>query len=534
MNSKRDSAVPVILVVDDEPSICWGLEKLLTGSAMPTKTKFDVVTASSAEEGLAKAAERNVALVVLDVRLPGEDGISALPKFRAATDDAPIIVMTAFGDLQTAVSAIQGGATDYLTKPFSLDAALVACKQALRRHFRDDADDSSTSDDASGTESQVSAEDDQALQTAAAMLVGRSPAMQQVFRQIALVADSDLSVLITGETGTGKELVAAAIHRHSRRCDRPYLAVAPATFSETVVESELFGHVKGAFTGANEDRKGLFELADGGTVLLDEIGDLNRSTQVKLLRVIEQGEFTAVGDVRPRRCDVRIIAATNRDLQTAIDDGSFREDLMYRLAAVSIRLPPLRQRHGDLPLLCEYFLRRLGYPDAGKAIDAGLQRQLELRPWDGNVRELRNAVEHASVIARGRPLTLDDFPPPQTARNAPWAVQSDPYGSGGPGYDVADGTHESSPLDSPLAQAAETWTRQQLDSSGQDNIDDLHERLLAATEPAVLKVVLEHTDGNRAAAAKILGIHRGTLRDRIKRYGEDTADDDGNEPGRQE
>jgi two-component system, NtrC family, nitrogen regulation response regulator GlnG len=462
----------VVIVVDDEPAICWGFQRLLAGHG------HRVVTASSAEEGLGVAAtESNVALIILDVRLPGIDGITALPKFRDATGGAPVVVMTAFGDLETAVSAVRGGASDYLTKPFTLESASKVCLRAIRP-------------DRGG---EVLANEEVSAVTS---LVGRSPAMQQVFRQIALVADSDLSVMVTGETGTGKELVAAAIHRHSKRADQPYLAIAPATLSETILESELFGHVKGAFTGAADTRAGLFQLADGGTVLLDEIGDLNRAAQVKLLRVIEQGEFTPVGDVRPRKCNVRVIAATNRDLTAAVAEGDFREDLLYRLAAVSIRVPPLRDRREDIPLLCQHFLSRLGYPNAAEAMDADLAEQLGKRNWNGNVRELRNAVEHASVIARGRPLRIDDFP-----------ISQDTLFVG----------HDVSPT---LDRMIEKWTQSQLDAAADAPIEDLHERLLAAVEPAALKVVLQHTGGNRAAAAQLLGIHRGTLRERIKRYGD--------------
>ena len=469
MNRKSPS---VVLVVDDEPSICWGFERLLGEQG------HQVITASSAEEGLQRAAEYDLSLVLLDVRLPGMDGITALPKFREVSGDAPVVVMTAFGDLETAVGAVRNGACDYLTKPFRLEDAARTCRQALRSRAINS--------------SEVPLDDDATTDTSA--LVGRSSAMQQVFRQIALVADSELSVLITGETGTGKELVAAAIHRHSQRHDRAYIPVSPVTLNESVIESELFGHVKGAFTGASDNRKGLFELADGGTVLLDEIGDLPMSAQVKLLRVIEQGEFTAVGDIRPRKCDVRVIAATNRDLQESVDEGSFREDLLYRLAAVSIRLPPLRQRVEDIELLCEFFLRRLGYPSAKSAIDRDLAQMLMARPWWGNVRELRNAVEHASVVARGRPLEVSDFPDPQSGRS-----------------DRSTNTRVSTDA------AIETWSREQIAAT--DNVGDLYDRFLSATEPALLRVVLEATGGNRAAAAELLGIHRGTLRERLKKHG---------------
>ena len=475
----KSDAPSVVLVVDDEPSICWGFERLLGQQG------HTVLTASSAEEGLEYAAQHDLSLILLDVRLPGMDGITALPQFRQASGDAPVVVMTAFGDLETAVGAVRGGACDYLTKPFKLDQADRICRQAMRKRTSVSNDEQP---DAESPPPDVS------------VLVGRSSEMQQVFRQIALVADSDLSVLITGETGTGKELVAAAIHRHSRRHEQAYIAVAPVTFSESVIESELFGHVKGAFTGAAEDRKGLFELANEGTVLLDEIGDLPLAAQVKLLRVIEQGEFTAVGDVRPRKCDVRVVAATNRDLRQAVEEGTFREDLLYRLAAVSIQVPPLRHRPEDIPLLCEFFLRRLGYPAPGSAMDRELVQQLEQRPWWGNVRELRNAVEHASVIARGRPLNATDFPAPQTGRREQSSGSS-------------EHTHA----------AVEAWTQARLDAADATP-DDLYDRFLAATEPALLRVVLQHTGGNRAAAAELLGMHRGTLRERLKKYAIERSD----------
>lgn len=477
-----NSATHTILVVDDEPSICWGFERLLSEQG------HVVLTASSAEEGLEKAEEQRIDLLVLDVRLPGEDGISALPRFRNAIGDAPVVIMTAFGDLETAVAAIHGGANDYLTKPFKLEDASRVCEAMLLQSRQSGRPDFDTAD----------------LEPAdAAMLVGRSPAMQQVFRRIALVADSELSVLITGETGTGKELVAAAIHRHSRRRDESYVPIAPVSLSESVIESELFGHVKGAFTGAADARKGLFELADGGSVFLDEIGDLPMATQVKLLRVIEQGEFTAVGDLRCRKCDVRVIAATNRNLKFGVEDKTFREDLLYRLSAVAIELPPLRKRKEDIPLLCEYFLRRLGYPCAATAISPPLMEQLQGRKWFGNVRELRNAVEHASVMARGRIFELNDFPvPQQRSRN-------------GGGEQVAS-----------LDALVETWAREQLTVAADGSPDDLYDRMVSATEPALLRVVLEHTGGNRAAAAQLLGMHRGTLRDRIRRYESDESRDD--------
>jgi two-component system nitrogen regulation response regulator GlnG len=464
-----------VLVVDDEPSICWGFEQMLKAEG------FDVLVASSAEAGLKLANEHRFVLVVLDIRLPGEDGLTALPKFCKAIDEAPVVVMTAFGDLETAVRAVQQGASDYLTKPFPLEQARQTCLKAIRQSEK--------------LVKRTAPIDE--IKQASSPLVGTSPAMQQLYRQIALVADSPLAVLIAGETGTGKELVAAAIHRHSRRKEKPYLSVAPVAFSESLFESELFGHVRGSFTGATEDRKGLFELADGGTTLLDEIGDLPIAAQVKLLRVIEQQQYTRVGDVRPRDCDVRILAATHRDLEQAVRDGHFRKDLLYRLGAARIHLPPLRERAEDIPLLCRHFLRQLGHPLAEQAIDDSLAAELQRRPWYGNVRELRHAVEHAAVFARNRVFDRHDFPESQANQQA-----------------------FPKSLDQRLERAVENWIASQLDEQAEPQ-GVLYEKFLAVVEPVMLRIILQSVGGNRAAAAERLGMHRATLRERLRRHGLD-------------
>ncbi|QDS89772.1 Nitrogen regulation protein NR(I) [Rosistilla ulvae] len=470
----------VVLVVDDEPSICWAFEKMLSQQG------HRVLTASSAEEGLLLAAEHSPALVLLDVRLPKEDGITALPKFLKATNNAAVIVMTAFGDLDTAVNAIRNGASDYLIKPFRLADAQRTCRQALRA--------------ALDRRSQPATP--QPMPSGQQVLVGQSPAMQQAFRQIALVAASDLSVLITGETGTGKELVAAAIHRNSQRADKPYIPIAPVALNPDLIESELFGHAKGAFTGATDDRAGLFEQAQGGTILLDEIGDLPLAAQVKLLRVLEQGEYSRVGDLRVRHANVRIIAATNCDLHHAVQEGTFREDLYYRLTGVRIHLPPLRQRPEDIPLLCQHFLSAMDYPGFDAAVDAELVTELQSRPWSGNVRELKNAIQHAAVVARGRALEATDFPPSTPARG-----------------------ETSTSNATTLNDSVTAWARQTIATAKQP-LNDLHAQFLAASEPALLQIAIEHTAGNRAKAAEILGIHRGTLRDRLRAYQMDAPNGD--------
>jgi two-component system, NtrC family, nitrogen regulation response regulator GlnG len=473
----------LVLVVDDEPTICWAFERLLKSAG------HSVVTASSAEEGLRIAAEQKPDVVVLDVRLPKMDGISALPNFLEATDGAPVVVMTAFGDLETAVNAVQNGASDYLIKPFRLEDAERSIRNAIR------ASHSSTQP----------ITPNRGTQNEPIRIVGTSAPIQQAFRQIAFVAASDLSVLITGETGTGKELVAAAIHRHSRRSTAPYFPIAPVALNAELIESELFGHVKGAFTGATSDRAGLFERAEGGTVLLDEIGDLPLGVQVKLLRVLEQGDYCRVGDVQPRKCDVRILAATNCELHSHVAAGRFREDLFYRLNGLHIHLPPLRERVEDIAPLCEYFLQRLNYADGGRAMDSSLLQALQKRDWQGNVRELRNAVEHAAVVARGRPLAIEDFPPPQSAPKRSDAAPSETL-------DEAISRWANARLN-PVGGASEAGISQAVTRDG------LHQDLLAAIEPPLFRMILEHTRGNRAKTAELLGIHRGTLRDKLRLYG---------------
>ncbi len=361
-----------VLIVDDEESICWGLDRLLGESG------HRVTIASSAEEGISAAERERFDLIVLDVRLPGMDGLSAMPRFALAAHKTPIVVITAFGNLDTAVGALGNGAFDYLAKPFDLEQFAAVAERAL----------------AHGRASRLAPSEPFAAD-ASDELVGVSPAMQEVFKRIALVAPTDASVLITGDSGSGKELVARAIHRHSTRAARPFVPVNLASLSPTLVESELFGHVRGAFTGAETGRQGLLELSDGATVFFDEAADIPPSVQVKLLRVLEQHEVTPVGDTRPRKTRFRVIAATNRDLKREFHSGAFRQDLYFRLAVFEIALPPLCRRDDDVALLAQRFLQRMatsGQP-AGNLTERALA-ELKRRRWCGNVRELKNAIEH--------------------------------------------------------------------------------------------------------------------------------------------
>jgi DNA-binding NtrC family response regulator len=460
-----------ILIVDDEASICWAFRESLGDLG------HDVEVAASAEEGLQIAANNNLDVVVLDVRLPGMDGLTAMRTFRDRIGRVPIVVMTAFGNLETAVRALEGGAFDYLVKPFDLDQATSVVKRALENH----------SEHSSGAaRPRIEPEG----------LIGSSPAMQELFKSIALVAPAGVPVLITGESGTGKELVARAIHRHSGRRDGPFLPICLAALSPSLVERELFGHLKGSFTGAVQDRKGLLELANGGTVLLDEIGDIAPTLQVKLLRAIEHGEVTPVGDARPRPTDIRVIAATNRPLGSLMTAGEFREDLFFRLSVFQIHIPPLREHREDIPVLAEHFLRQARLATVTDArIAEDVLAELRARPWTGNVRELRNAIEHAAIVARGQPIRPEHFP-------------------------AVPATRESTPTSNQTRIQADltAWARAAFRERSEAD-STLYERFLELAEPPLLRALLEECGGNRAAAAQILGIHRATLRQKLRKYG---------------
>jgi two-component system, NtrC family, nitrogen regulation response regulator GlnG len=515
-----------VLVVDDEPSICWGLEKVLSEEG------FEVSSAGSAEKGLALAEQMTFDLVLLDVRLPGISGIESLQSFHRATGKAPIIVMSAFGDLETAVQVVKQGACDYLHKPFGLDEVLSSCRKAFRtQQVRRPGSQRPLAPSGS--------QGDSVRVPKSPQLVGRSAAMQRVFRQIALVADSDLSVLITGETGTGKELVAAAIHRHSLRSERPYVPLAPVALSPSLLESELFGHVRGSFTGATEDRAGLFETASGGTILLDEIGDLPLAVQVKLLRVLEQGQYCRVGEINSRPCNVRILSATHHDLRRGVTDGKFRQDLLFRLSAVELNLPPLRERIEDIEPLAIHFLELLGYPDPEAAISSQLIAHLQNYSWPGNVRELRNSLERAAVLARGRALDVTDFPfrePPVTRPSSvgggaehaaarvvesvhQWARQTLSIPPDRSTLNMASGVSaggEPASLESGSSEPDRSDTVR--GDAVRGNKVSVYEEFLSLAEPPLLKAALEAANGNRSAASEILGMHRTTLRERLRKY----------------
>ncbi len=469
-----------ILVVDDEEAVCWALGRALSGEG------HTVDVAASAEEAFAHAAARRPDAIILDVRLPGLDGLSALDRLRPLSGDAPVIVITAFGNLATAVRAVEGGAFDYLTKPFDLDHALAAVASALERR---------------ALPAPAPAPAPAAEAGPAEDFVGTGAAMQAVFKRIALVAPRDACVLVTGESGTGKELVARALHRYSARRDRPFLPVHVAALNPSLVESELFGHVKGAFTGAAEARPGLLALADGGTVFLDELADIPLPVQVKLLRVLEHGEVLPVGSNQPQRLDVRVLAATHQDLEAKVAAGEFRHDLFFRLNVFRIHLPPLRERREDVVPLAEHFLRRLG-PSA-LPLPARTAQYLASQPWPGNVRELRNALEHAVIVARGGPLLPEHFP------SAP--------GLAPPVVDPA----------ARLADAVRAWLEERIRTAAPAAPADLYAELLRRVEPPLLEEVMRRLQGNRWVAAQWLGLNRATVRKKLGLYGLTEVDDTG-------
>ncbi len=448
-----------ILVIDDEEAICYAFQRYFASRG------GSVVAAAGCRAGLEACRRLQPDVVFLDLCLPDGSGLDLLEPLHAAAPAAKIIVITAFGSLEAVIRAIQGKAFDYLVKPLDLDRAgeLVARVLASRR---------APLPPAAAPEAGE-----------APLLVGRSRAIQEVFKRIGLVARTETAVLILGETGTGKELVASAIHRHSRRQDGPFVAVNCAALPESLVESELFGHAAGAFTGARQAKPGRFEAAHGGTLFLDEIGELPPPMQVKLLRFLDTQTIERLGTVEPVRLDVRILAATNRDLPVEIREKRFREDLFYRLAVLQIELPPLRERLEDIPLLAAHFLRALQPEAAPPPMTREFMAALTAHSWPGNVRELRNAIGHAAVVAAGAPL-LPEHLPPAMRQAAPDATRAD-----------AD---------------LEAFVRQ-LDQAGGGN---LHQRAVDALEKVLMDYALAKTGGNQSAAAEFLGVHRNTLRNK--------------------
>ncbi len=461
-----------VWVVDDDGSIRWVLERALRQSGLETKS-FD-----NADAVLAALRQGAPDVLVTDIRMPGRSGLEMLEEIRNKRPRLPVIVMTAHSDLESAVAAYQGGAFEYLPKPFDIDQAVELVRRAA----------------AQGQRSETTATESRRIPE----MLGHAPSMQEMFRAIGRLSRSSMTVLITGESGTGKELVARALHRHSPRAAKPFIALNTSAFTADLLESELFGHEKGAFTGAAELRRGRFEQADGGTLFLDEIGDMSPALQTRLLRVLAEGEFYRVGGQLPVKVDVRVIAATHQDLDARVKEGLFREDLLHRLNVIRIEVPPLRHRREDIPELLRHYLDvaaiELGV--APKVLAPDAEAALVAFDWPGNVRQLVNACRRLTVLAAGREITRADIPADLggAARTA---------GPGGPDW----------------AQALASWAQARFATGGAPLLDDA----MPEFERTVIREALKATHGGRQEAAKLLGWGRNTLTRKLKELGMEDA-----------
>lgn len=444
-----------ILIIDDEKNIREGL------SAALELDGYSVKLAANGAEGLALIEKGDIDLVITDLRMPGVSGEEVLAKVRGESPGIPVIVLTGHGSIDTAVDAMRNGAYDFLTKPLSLDRLSLIVKRAL-----------------AGRELEIrhsSLQQELDAKTSFESIIGKSNEMQRIFQMVRKAADSKASVLITGESGTGKELIANALHNLSPRKDNPFIKVHCAALSETLLESELFGHEKGAFTGAASRKRGRFELANTGTIFLDEIGEINQNVQIKILRVLQDKRFERVGGEETLEVDVRVIAATNRNLEEEITQGRFREDLFYRLNVVHIQVPPLRDRKDDIPLMLNAFLDEFNREN-NKSItgfDSRSRSALYKYDWPGNIRQLRNCVESAVVMCSGNEITLEDLPP--TVR----------------------GAAESNVIQVPMGIT------------------------MAEAEKIIIQQNLASNQGNKSKTADILGIGRKTLHRKLEEYGEE-------------
>jgi len=464
-----------IWVIDDDRSIRWVLERALKQANM------DVRSFENADDAIHALERMQPDAVITDIRMPGTSGLELLAQIAERSPQLPVIIMTAHSDLDSAVSAYQGGAFEYLPKPFDVDEAVELARRAVA-HRRDQQQ---------GPESEQT--------RVVPEIIGAAPSMQEVFRAIGRLSRSNITVLINGESGTGKELVAHALHRHSPRAARPFIAINTAAIPRDLLESELFGHERGAFTGAQSQRQGRFEQADGGTLFLDEIGDMPAELQTRLLRVLADGEFYRVGGHSPVKVDVRIIAATHQDLEKRVKEGLFREDLFHRLNVIRIHIPPLRERREDIALLMNHFLKQaaaeLGVES--KRVDKEVEEYLSTLDWPGNVRQLENICRWLTVMSPGQEIHLEDLPPELKAKQEVISTDEDWV--------------------SPLRR----WADQRL-NRGDENLLD---QAVPDFERVMIESALKKTGGHRQEAARLLGWGRNTLTRKIKELGMGDGDE---------
>jgi two-component system nitrogen regulation response regulator GlnG len=465
--------MPKLLIIDDEAGILYSLRASLENELTT------VVTAPTARQGLLAAARDKPDAVLLDVRLPDMSGLDAFDRLKEMDPRLPVVIMTAHGSTDTAIEATKRGAFEYLLKPVDLHQVEEVVRKAFE--LRRIQATPTVFGESTDTDASVAGSDP---------IIGRSPGMHEVYKTIGRFAGQDVTVLILGESGTGKELVARAIYQHSTRADKPFLAINCAAIPESLLESELFGHEKGAFTGADRKRIGKFEQADGGTLFLDEIGDMSPATQAKVLRVLQDQQFERVGGNETIKTNVRVVAATNQNLDSLAAAGKFRQDLLYRLNSFTIQLPPLRERDGDIALLINQFLgsanRSLG--KNVRAVDPAALAALEAHPWPGNVRELQNAIRYAVVHAVGDVLTLDCLPA---------SVRGQPSTRSETSLDVLA-------LVADLLRVGST---------------DIYRQVTQAVDRAILTAVIDHSRGNQSQASELLGISRTTLRAKLQALG---------------
>jgi two-component system nitrogen regulation response regulator GlnG len=480
---------PTVLIADDDRSIRTVLTQALG------RAGYQVRSTSNAATLWRWVEDGEGDLVITDVVMPDENGLDLIPRIKRVRPDLRVIVMSAQSTLITAVKAAQRGAFEYLPKPFDLKELLSVVSRALA---------------APAPEMPVPppSEPEDKLP-----LIGRGPAMQEIYRTIARLTTADLTVMINGESGTGKELVARALHDYGRRRNGPFVAINMAAIPRELIESELFGHERGAFTGATNRNQGRFEQANGGTLFLDEIGDMPPEAQTRLLRVLQEGEFTTVGGRAPIRANVRIIAATHRDLRAAIRQGAFREDLFYRLCVVPIRLPPLRERTEDIADLARHFLERAradGLPP--KTLDNSAIEALRQHRWPGNVRELENVMRRLAALCPDEVITADTVRPELQEADSGESSHSNGASSG-----ASSGNGAASNGPEPLARAVERHIRQFLAAHRDgEGPSDIYEQVLAEVERPLIQMTLAATRGNQIKAAAMLGLNRNTLRKKIR------------------
>lgn len=530
-----------ILVIDDDSEIRYSLKRVLEARG------FQVLLAASGEEGIEVARKERPAVVLSDNRMTGITGLETLQHVRSHVPHAMVIIMTAYATTQTAIEAMKHGAFDYIVKPFELKRILELTERAWQAHCQLHAADGSS---LPGIDAQDYIEG----------MVGNTEPMRDVFKLIGQVAPSDATVMITGESGTGKELVARCIYRHSRRNNGPFIAVNCAAIPENLIESELFGHEKGSFTGATNQKPGRFELADKGTIFLDELGDMTLPTQTKILRVLQEGEIQRVGGTETIKVDVRLVAATNKDLEQMVRERTFREDLYYRLNVFRLRLPPLRERREDIPVIAHFLLQKLSTKSKSplRKLTAEAIQILMEHDWPGNVRELENTIQHSAVLSQGNVILPSDLPI-EVRESARRKRRETPEKAGGNTGSISSSTKaekditpdptspasKDSPdavgtLRAPRETAIEDYTPMappnpshvpgqlgfgvQLDlTSTLDHMykqmrNDHPRALLMAVEKEMVLRALKETDGNQLRASDILGISRSTLRKRIEEF----------------